>query len=355
MDPTHLTIVKEDVTPVKVDGPLSSTRPRDSALRTTSWRAAGLRYFALRHYLVRQFGCRVWKVSVDAGFGCPNVDGTIGSGGCVFCNVRSFSPSRRSAAGSITVQINEAVGRLRRRNKAERFLAYFQPATNTHAPVRRLRKAFCEALAHPEIIGLVIGTRPDCVANEVLDLLAELSETTWLSVEYGLQTIHDRSLDWLNRRHHYDAFLDAVKRSRRYDLRIGAHVILGLPGESGEDMLATARELARLGIDSVKLHNLYVAKDTPLAKAFADGEVRLPGRDQYVGYVVDFLEELHPGCVIDRLSADAPPEYLVAPEWCLAKSAVREAIEAELQRRDTWQGRCLNGTSAERSETPACS
>ena len=322
------------------------TGPPDSTPPAAAWRAAGLRYYPLRHYLTGQFGRRVWKLSVDAGFGCPNLDGTLGTGGCAFCNIASFSPSRRSAAGSISRQIDEAAARLRRRHRVERFLAYFQPATNTYAPVERLRTVFAEAAAHPAVVGLVIGTRPDCVPEDVLDLLAELARGTWLSVEYGLQTIHNRSLDWLGRGHHYDAFLDAVARSRRRGLRIAAHVIVGLPGETRRHVLATARELARLRIDSVKLHNLYVAEDTLLGRRFADAAFQLPDRREYAGYVVDFLEQLHPACVIDRLSADAPPQYLVAPRWCLDKSAVREAIQAEFERRETWQGRLAVGGAA---------
>jgi radical SAM protein (TIGR01212 family) len=319
---------------------MSSKSPRSlpENRQTAAWRAAGLRYHRLSHFLRWQFGRRVWKVSVDGGLGCPNVDGTVGTEGCVFCNVRSYSPSRRLASASITDQISQGIERLRQRHRVDRFLAYFQPATNTYAPVERLREIWEEALRHPNVFGLLIGTRPDCVGDDVLDLLAEFSRRTWLSVEYGLQTIHDRSLDWLDRGHHYDAFLDAVKRSRRRKLRIGVHVILGLPGETRDDMAATARELARLKIESVKLHNLYVAKQTALARWWAAGEVAIPDRDQYVGCVVDFLERLPPDCVIDRLSADAPDAYLLAPDWCRDKSAVRRAIEAELVRRGTWQG-----------------
>jgi hypothetical protein len=307
--------------------------------QNAAWRAAGLRYHRLSHFLGAEFGCRVWKVSVDGGLGCPNVDGTVGTGGCVFCNVASYSPSRRLPEASITDQINQGIGRVRRRHRVDRFLAYFQPATNTYAPVERLRKLWEEALAHPDVDGLIIGTRPDCVADDVLDLLAELSRRTWLSLEFGLQTIHDRSLDWLHRGHHYDAFLDAVERTRRRGLRIGVHVILGLPGETRDDVLATARELARLKVDSVKLHNLYVARRTALARGWEAGQITLPDRREYVGWAVDFLEQLPPDCVIDRLSSDAPPEYLLAPDWCRDKSDVRRAIEAELVGRDTWQGR----------------
>ena len=304
-----------------------------------AWRDAGLHYHALGFYFRRRFGRRVWKVSVDGGFDCPNVDGTVGTGGCIFCNIGSFSPSRRMSGASITDQINEGTRRLRKRYAADRFLAYFQPATNTHGPLDRLRALWSEAVAHPDVVGLIIGTRPDSVDDPTLDLLREFSQETWLSVEYGLQTVHDRSLDWLNRGHHHDAFLDAVQRSRRRQLSIGAHVILGIPGETPEDMLATADELAGLRIDSVKLHNLYAVKDTRLAEMVIGGQVTLPDRDEYAGRVVDFLERLPPDCVIDRLSGNAPPEYLVGPRWCLDKSAVRTRIEAEFKRRNTWQGR----------------
>lgn len=313
-----------------------SSPPNSSAI---AWRHAGLRYHALGHYFRRRFGRKVWKVSVDGGFDCPNVDGTVGSGGCVFCNIGSFSPSRRMVGESITRQIDEGTRRLRKRYGAGRFVAYFQPATNTYGPIDRLRDLWTEAVAHPDVVGLIIGTRPDSVDEPTLDLLQELSQETWLSVEYGMQTIHDRSLDWLNRGHHHDAFLDAVRRSRRRKLSIGAHVILGIPGETPEDMAATADELAGLKIDSVKLHNLYAVKDTRLAEMVTGGQVTLPDRDEYVSRVVDFLERLPPDCVIDRLSGDAPPEYLVGPKWCLDKSAVRRRIEGELERRNTWQGR----------------
>lgn len=313
------------------DLPLRRPQPVD-------WRASGLRYFSRNFFNRKVFGGRVWKVSVDGGLGCPNRDYTLGTGGCIFCDPNSFSPSRHGGLESIGDQIDDGIRRLRSRRKVDRFVAYFQPATNTYAPAERLADLYQQALSHPNVVGLVIGTRPDCVADDVLDLLAELSRQTWLSIEYGLQSIHDRSLDWMNRGHHYDAFLDAVRRSRVRGLLVGAHVILGLPGESPQDMLATARELARLRIDSVKLHNLHAIRNTPLADMVTSGEVRLAGLEEYVGYVVDFLEEVPASCVVDRLSGDAPRQYLVGPNWCLQKSAVRAAIEAEFRRRDTWQG-----------------
>jgi radical SAM protein (TIGR01212 family) len=179
------------------------------------------------------------------------------------------------------------------------------------------------------------------MGREALDNLAKLAERTWVAVEYGLQTIHDRSLDWMNRGHHVDAFLDAVARTHDRGLHVGAHVILGIPGETSQDMLATANELARLRINSVKIHNLYVAKGTKLEKLFAAGHISLPSEVEYVDYVVRFLERLPAECAIDRVCGDSPPEYLVAPSWSADKTRVRHAIEAELDRRDTWQGRCF--------------
>lgn len=305
-----------------------------------AWRAAGLRYFSYNFYLRRRFGGRVQKVSLDAGFTCPNVDGTVATGGCVFCDNRSFSPSRRIPRTTIAGQLEHGIRVLRRRyQNVERFLAYFQPATNTYAPVERLRRLYFEALDHPHVLGLAIGTRPDCLGDDVLDLLTELAGRTYLSVEYGMQTVHDRSLDWMNRGHHHDAFLDAIERSRGRGFEICAHVILGLPDETHADMLATAHELARLSIDSVKIHNLYAVKHTPLADWVLSGEVKLMDRDEYVRTLVDFLEHLPAGCLVERISGDAPPDYLVGPAWCLDKPALRLALDAEFTRRDTWQGR----------------
>ena len=200
--------------------------------------------------------------------------------------------------------------------------------------------------SHPDVVGLAIGTRPDCVPNDVLDLLQELAGRTYLSVEYGLQTIHNRSLDWMNRGHHHDAFLDAIDRSRNRGFEICAHVILGLPGESHADMLATAREVARLKLDSVKLHNFYAVKDTPLADQVASGEVRLLERDEYIQVLVDFLELLPPEMIVERISGDAPPDYFIGPAWCLDKPAIRAALDAELVRRNTWQGKTVFGSNS---------
>ena len=303
-----------------------------------SWRAAGLCYHSLKFFNRRQFGGDVWKVSVDAGCTCPNRDGSISTSGCIFCDPESFSPSRRGGIQSITGQIDQGIRHLMLRRHAERFLAYFQPASNTYGSIERLRAAYLEAISHPQIVGLAIGTRPDCVGEDVLDLLAEIAEKTWLVVEFGLQTVHNRTLDWLHRGHHVDAFFDACQRTRRRNLNVGVHVILGLPGESRDDMLTTARTLAKLDLHSVKPHNLYVVRNTALADEVAAGRVRLAELSEYVGYLVDFLEELPERFVIERLCGDAPREYFLGPAWCLDKAAVRAVVEAEFRRRGSVQG-----------------
>jgi uncharacterized protein len=342
----------------------ASTDSNDLAGRSDfAWQAAGLPYYSCNFFLRQRFGRRVQKVSIDAGFTCPNVDGTVATGGCTFCDNRSFSPSRRLPRAGIRGQIDQSIVRMRLRyRKCHDFLAYFQPATNTYAPVERLRAVYEEALAHPQVVGLVIGTRPDCVPNEVLDLLAEYANRPpseaathgdaslrdanlavserrlYVAVEFGMQTIHDRSLDWMNRGHHHDAMIDAVARSRGRGFEIGAHAILGLPGESHADMLATARELGRLGVDAVKIHNLYCVKNTPLADQVARGEVQLMERAEYVRTLVDFIELLPPTMIVDRISGDAPPDYFIGPSWCLDKVAVRMAVLTEFARRGTRQG-----------------
>lgn len=303
------------------------------------WRGDGLRYFKLGYYFRQLYGGRVQKVSLDAGFTCPNVDGTVAKGGCVFCDNRSFSPSRRLPRANLHGQIDQGIALLQMRYKrCDRVIAYFQPATNTYGPLDKLRGLWEDAIAHPAVVGLAIGTRPDCVPDDVLDLLAEFAARTHLTVEYGLQTIHDRSLDWMNRGHHYDAFLDAMARSRGRGFEISVHVMLGLPDETQADMLATADELARLAVDSVKIHNLYVVQNTPLADQVAAGAVRLMERDEYIETVVEFLRRLHPRTVIERISGDAPDSFFLGPAWCLDKAELLQAIHSELERRDAFQG-----------------
>ncbi|MGL4554038.1 MAG: TIGR01212 family radical SAM protein [Gemmataceae bacterium] len=296
------------------------------------------RYLPLSAHLRDRFGCRVRSVTIDAGFTCPNVDGTVTTGGCVYCDNRSFSPNRRLPRATVLAQVERGVAILARRYRAERFIAYFQAGTNTHAPVEKLRRLYDEALSHPLVVGLAVGTRPDSVPGPVLDLLQGYAARVPVFLELGLQTVHDRSLEWMNRGHGVAAFLDAVRRCQGRGLDVCAHVILGLPGESHADMMETADVLAGLPVGGVKLHNLYVVKDTPLERQYRDGAVRILPREEYAGLVVDFLERTPGDRVIHRLSGEAPPEYLVAPEWAADKAGFLRAVDGEFERRGTRQG-----------------
>jgi radical SAM protein (TIGR01212 family) len=306
------------------------------------------RYYPFSRFLKERFGTKVYRVTIDAGFTCPNVDGTVAVGGCVYCDNRSFSPNRRLPRTTISEQVRRGITILQERYRADRFLAYFQAATNTYAPLAKLRRLYDEALEHPQIVGLAIGTRPDCVPEPVLDLLQSYARERYVCLELGLQSMHDRSLDWMNRAHHFDVFVDAVHRCQGRALDLCAQVILGLPNETREDMLGTARALASLPVDAVKIHNLHVVRDTPMEEMYHAGEVRMLEREEYVQLVCDFLEQLPPRMVIHRLNGDAPPDYLVAPVWCLDKPALLRAIHAELERRGSWQGKALERESAER-------
>ncbi|MBQ1454686.1 MAG: TIGR01212 family radical SAM protein [Thermoguttaceae bacterium] len=295
-------------------------------------------YYPLSRYFRRTFGRPVRKVTVDAGFSCPNRDGTVGTRGCIFCDNRSFSPARRMGIGSITRQIDEGIARVSRRFADAAFIAYFQPSTNTYAPVDHLEALYRQAISHPQISGLAIGTRPDCVGDDVLDLLARLSRETWLLLELGLQSSCDQTLAFLNRGHNFASFLDAVKRASQRNLRLGVHVILALPGEGRGQCRRTAEILAALPIHSIKLHNLYVVRDTPLAELWAAGQIPLPSLEEYAGLAVDFLERIPEDVVIERLAGDAPRDFLLAPAWSAEKNAARLAIERQFAQRGTRQG-----------------
>jgi radical SAM protein (TIGR01212 family) len=311
------------------------------------------RYFAFSRFLREKFGGKVWRVAVDAGFTCPNVDGTVAKGGCVYCDNRSFSPYRRQARKTVTEQIDHGIGVLSKLHGADRFLAYFQAATNTYAPIEKLRRLYDEAMAHPQMIGLAIGTRPDAVPEPVLELLEEYARASYVCLELGLQTMHDRSLDWMNRGHHFDAFVDAMQRCARRPLDLCVHVILGLPGESRDDMMQTAETIAAMPIHAVKIHNLHVVRDTPMEAMHQAGTVRMLEFEEYIELVCDFLERLPPHVVIQRLNGDAPAKYLVAPAWCLEKARILHAVQTELTRRNTWQGsRWSPGATAPQATWP---
>ena len=295
------------------------------------------RYRRFTDHLRETFACRVHKVSLDVGFTCPNRDGALAVGGCIYCNNASFSPGNRRL--SVTEQIEQGKQFLRRRYGARQFIAYFQAYTNTYGEVRRLQILYDEALACEDIVGLSIGTRPDCVPDAVLDLLADYASRTYVWLELGLESGHDQTLALLNRGHTVAAFDDAVQRARQRHLRLCGHLILGLPGESRAAMLATAQHVAALGLDAVKLHHLHVVRHTRLEKMYHRGEVPLLSLDEYAPLVVDCLEVLPPAMIIMRLMGDAPRQTLVAPSWSLDKAGALRRIEQELEQRDSYQGK----------------
>lgn len=306
---------------------------------TTSWYQAGLPYYRQSFYYKERFGCRVQKISLDGGFTCPNVDGTVALGGCTFCDNRSFSPSRRTKRISLQDQFERGRRLVGARYGNCKFLGYFQPATNTYASLEKLKRTYTVPLEYEDVVGIVIGTRPDCVPNEVLDYIQELAETTYVCLEYGMQTMHDASLDWMNRGHHHDAMLDAMERSRNRGFDITAHLILGLPGETHDMMIASAKEVIRLGVHGVKIHNLYAVERTKLADQVRSGEVQLMDRDSYVSLAVDVLELMPDTMVIERLSGEAPSGFFVGPDWALDKPGLQIAIKNEIERRQTYQSK----------------
>lgn len=303
------------------------------------WREAGLRYYKYSHFLKRTFGGKVHRVTVDGGFTCPNVDGTVAYGGCVYCDNRSFSPNRREPRIPILHQVEKGIRIVDEIFEPDVYLAYFQAATNTHAPLEKLERLYEAALADPRIRGLIVGTRPDCAADDVLELLESFTDRYFVAIEYGLQSIHQRSLDWMNRGHDAACFFDAVQRTKGRGIDISAHVILGLPGESRADMLATIDAVNLSGVDGIKLHNLHVVADTPMAEMHRRGEIPILERDAYVELIIDVLERLSPNMVVHRLTGDAPRDYLIEPRWVLRKAEFLYALDQEMQRRGSFQGK----------------
>lgn len=295
------------------------------------------RYNTFSEELKRLFGCRVHRISVDAGFTCPNRDGTVGTGGCIYCGGEGSGSFGIARGLSVAEQLEDGKEVMVRKYKAGKFIAYFQPFSNTYGPVEKLARLYDEALAVKDIVGLIVGTRPDCLPPETLDLLAGYALRTWFWLELGFQSPHDRTLRFINRGHNFAVFQSAVECCRERGIRLCAHVILGLPGESRDEMLATAGILNSLGIEGVKLHLLHVMRGTMLAGMYERGEIRVMERDDYIGLVCDFLELLDPKVSIQRLTGDGGRD-LVAPLWSLAKFEVLNAIDVELERRGSRQG-----------------
>ena len=300
------------------------------------------RYNTFSDELKRIFGCKVQRISVDAGFTCPNRDGSLDTEGCIFCGGLGSGSFGIQRGYTVAEQLEHGKDVMRRKYRAKKFIAYFQAYSNTYASVEHLRELFSEALAVPDMTGLIVATRPDCLPDNVLDYLQELSSQTYFWLELGLQSILDRSLVLINRRHDHAASVDAVRRARSRGIRLCAHIILGLPGETRSEMLANAGELNRLGVDGVKLHLLHVMKGTKLDEMYRAGDLKVMGKDDYAGLVCDFLELLDPRILIHRLTGDGGHDNLVAPLWSLKKFEILNLIDAGLERRGTRQGSNLN-------------
>lgn len=297
------------------------------------------RFYDLNTYFRNRYGERVHKISIDAGLTCPNRDGTISAAGCIFCNAKGSGTGNFTKGYSITQQLENSKGPVIKRFKAKKFMAYFQSFTNTYAPFETLKEIYDEALAVPDVVGLAIGTRPDCISEAVLDLLQAYAEKYLVWIEYGLQSSHDSTLKLINRGHDVQAFEDAVMATAGRGIQISAHIILGLPGETGREMLATADYIAGLPIDGIKLHLLYVIKGTALERLYKSGQYRCLERSAYIDLVCDVVERLPGHMVIQRLTGDPHKHELVAPLWALEKNENVALIRKRLEERDTWQGR----------------
>jgi radical SAM protein (TIGR01212 family) len=288
-------------------------------------------------YLRSRYGTKVYRIGLDAGFTCPNRDGTKGSGGCIYCS----SGSRAAYADpkkSVPEQLSSRIRHLKDRFGAEKFIAYFQAFTNTYAPVERLKTVYDAVLPFEGVVGISIGTRADCVDATKMALISSYSDRYEVWVEYGMQSIKNDVLTYLGRGHTFEDFADAVALSKGFGVKTCAHVILGLPGETSEDAAKTAEVLNDLGIDGVKIHVLHALKGSRAEKLYHEGGLKLLGRDAYVKTVCDFLERLAPETVIQRLTAQGPKEEHVAPDWALDKTGTIKAIEHEFEKRGTRQG-----------------
>jgi radical SAM protein (TIGR01212 family) len=296
-------------------------------------------YNAFGQYMKDLYHTPVYKVNVDAGFTCPNRDGSLATGGCIYCNNDSFRPTACTSTDSLKKQIEQGIPYLRSRYRAEKFIVYFQPYTNTYASVDILERLYREALDQPGVIGLAIGTRPDCVDEEKISLLERLARDHFILVEYGLQSIHDRTLEFINRGHDYACFQKAVSMTTGRGIRIGAHLILGFPTETRADMLGMAPELSRQPIEFLKIHQLQIVKNTALEGLYAAKPFPTFGYREYIEMLADFLERLSPAIVIQRLFASAPDDILVAPVWNKTRSEFLNDLDVYLEERVTYQGK----------------
>jgi len=309
----------------------------------------GKRYYTWNRHLRDAFGSKVFKVSLDAGFDCPNRDGTVAFGGCTFCSVAGSGDFAGSRVDPIDVQFEKIKETMHKKWKDGQYIAYFQAYTNTHAPLPVIKEKFEAALRLEGVVGLSIATRPDCLPDDVVDYLAELNERTYLWVELGLQTVHEKTAKLINRAHDYETYVEGVEKLRRHGIRVCSHIINGLPLEDREMMMETAREVAKLDVQDIKIHLLHLLKGTPMVKQYEKGMLQFLSRDDYIQLVVDQLELLPPEMVIHRITGDGPINLMIGPMWSANKWDVLNGIDAELERRNSWQGKFYQALEAEKA------
>ena len=301
------------------------------------------RFNAYSSYFKNNFGERVQKVSVDAGFTCPNRDGTLGVGGCTYCNNDAFNPSYCLPQKPVNQQILEGIEFHKKRyRRAKKYLAYFQAYSNTYAHLDHLQRLYDEALGVPGVIGLVIGTRPDCVDEEKLDYFSHLSKKVYLIIEYGIESCYNKTLSRINRKHSFEQSVEAIEATSGKGIRTGAHLIFGLPGETRDEMLAEAGIISRLPLNNVKFHQLQIIKGTIMAKEYEQNPEVFPlfSWEEYRDFMVDFLERLNPQFVVERITGEAPPRFISGPRWGMKRTdQILNLFEKRLIERDTWQGR----------------
>ncbi len=301
------------------------------------------RFNSYSNYFTKQFGGRVQKISIDAGFSCPNRDGKLSTGGCTFCSNAAFNPSYCKPEKSIKQQIEEGIAfHQKRYRRASKYLAYFQPFSNTYKPLEKLKGIYQQALEMPEIAGIVIGTRPDLVDEQILQYLNKTQQTHYVMLEYGVESVYDETLKRVNRGHNFATAERAIRLTAQYGIPCGAHFIFGLPGETKAMMLDAADIISRLPLTTVKFHQLQIFKDTKMAEEYQQHpeHFHLFDLEEYIDFVIDFAERLNPDIVIERFAGEVPPRYLVSEPWMkLRYDEVLARIEKRMEERETWQGR----------------
>ena len=313
-----------------------------------SWN--GKPYRSLDYMLRERFGEKVYKVTLNGGMSCPNRDGTLGTRGCIFCSEGGSGDFAADVSLSVTEQIESQIALLSAKRPIQKYIAYFQAYTNTYAPVEYLRKIFKEAMSHPRIVALSVGTRPDCLGEEVLDLLEELNRIKPVWIELGLQTIHEKTAQYIRRGYRLSCFDQALENLRKRNIEVIVHTILGLPGESREEILETMRYLNKKDIQGIKLQLLHVLKGTDLAYDYLAGRFQVYGREEYLDLLIECLENLDPEIVIHRITGDGPKDLLIAPLWASRKREVLNLLHHQMKEQNSYQGKSLKVSDCERTE-----